>query len=274
LISHLKNKTPCEAKVSNISVTDALDLFKKKETKLQQLECVYCHKLITKRNMKRHIEISHSNIEENTLQTDNLVIQENNDTDLKSFILKAIDEAMKKYVSNQPSQNIVNNTNIMNITINSFGNENLDHLTHDILTFCLMNPKRGITSLIDTIHYNDSMPMNKNIRYKSTKNNTFEKYFDNQWVECDASNTLDELIRKGYRVLNTHYLTHYVNDPSFDDNVRRMAIEKFRFLGDTTSTEYFAVKRDLRLLIKNKTLYVVIPPQNDFDDNETVLQND
>jgi hypothetical protein len=70
LISHLKNKTPCEPKISNISIADALNFFKKKETKLKQLECLHCHKMITKRNMKRHIEISHSNIENNTQQTE------------------------------------------------------------------------------------------------------------------------------------------------------------------------------------------------------------
>lgn len=80
-----------------------------------------------------------------------------------------------------------------------------------------------------------------------------------------ASNTLDELIRKGYRVLNLHYMAHFINDPEYqDDEVKRQVVEKFRFLSDKTCTDYYAVKRDLRLLVKNKTLYVVAPP----DQNE------
>lgn len=254
LISHLQNKTSCPPNVSDISVVDAISMFKKKDTKLKQEKCPQCEKVVTKQNMKRHMEVCNRKAKQ---QCSSSSVEKD---EMKAFILQAIEDAVKKYVGSAPTQNIINN-NILNITINSFGNEDMSHITTDLLTYCIMNPTKGITRLIDNIHYNEVMPCNRNIRYKSTKNNTFEVFTDNQWVECDASNTLDELIRKGYRVMNSHYLANHFNEDDDDDPVRRRALERFRFLADKTSIEYCAVKRDLRLLIKNKTLYVVAPPQ-------------
>lgn len=264
LVSHLQNKKPCDPKVSHISPATALEMFKKKQPKLKQVKCTLCDKLITKQNLKRHNEVCKQRptatvtVTQPTIDTNPTQHHES----LKAFILNCIDEAMQKYTIQTPhAQNIVTN-NIMNITINAFGSEDMSHITSDLLTYCIMNPTKGFSKLIDNIHYNNAMPLNRNIRYKSTKNNTFEVFLDNQWVECDASNTLDELIRKGYRVLNSHYIANHLNDDTFDDPIRRAAIEKFRFLSNKTSVEYCAVKRDLRLLIKNRTLYVVLPPHN------------
>jgi ssDNA-binding Zn-finger/Zn-ribbon topoisomerase 1 len=259
LISHLQNVKPCEPKVSQITQTDALELFKKKETKLKQVKCINCDKMITKQNIKRHNEVCKKTV--NVSEAVASIGQSPDKEMLKAFIFNCIDEAMQKYNTNTSTQNIVNN-NIMHITINAFGNEDLSHLTNEMLSYCIMNPSKGFSKLIDSIYYSDEMPLNRNIRYKSTKNNTFEVFLDNQWIECDASNTLDELIRKGYRVLNSHYIANHLNDETLDDPIMRVAIEKFRFLADKTSVEYCAVKRDLRLLIKNRTLYVVVPPQH------------
>ena len=131
----------------------------------------------------------------------------------------------------------------------SFGNEKISHLTSEVLTHCLLNPTKGITQLIEIIHYNDSLPHNKNIRFKSSKHNTFEKYQDGRWIECDASNTLDELIRSGYRILDEHYVKNFLES----DESTREFIERFRFLADSKSVQYKAVKRDIRLLIKNRS---------------------
>ena len=126
-----------------------------------------------------------------------------------------------------------------------------------------MNPKKGMSSLIENIHYNKDYPENQNIRCKSLKQNIFEKYVDAEWRVCDASNTLDELINKGYRILNSHYVEHFMNDPTvYDNEMKQRALERFRFLGDTTSQDYHAVKRDLRLLVKDRTVYLLESPNN------------
>jgi hypothetical protein len=81
-----------------------------------------------------------------------------------------------------------------------------------------------------------------------------EKYANRQWQECDASNTLDELIRKGWRILSQHY-SDMVSNPEWNGDDKMY--ERFMFLGDKKSLEYNAVKRDLRVLVKDRTLYLL-----------------
>ena len=97
--------------------------------------------------------------------------------------------------------------------------------------------------------------------------NIFEKYIDSEWRACDASNTLDELIKKGYKILNAHYTEHFMNDPDIYENEDKLkSYDRFRFLGDISWNEYYAVKRELRLLVKDRTMYVL---SMGYDDTET-----
>ena len=272
IVQHLKSKKPCETKYSNLTREDVLRDYQRPPPKLQQVLCQWCNKTVTKVNHKRHQGMC------SRRPTLSYIIQEDNDTleytnvikdaPQQSLINTIVQETCKEFVklltsSIMVAPNITNNQfNSVTININSHGEENLSYITHEFLSHCLLNPTKGITSLIDTIHYNEGMPMNHNLRYKSSKHNTFEKYMGYQWLECDASNTLDELIKKGYRVLNSHYTEFFLHDPEYqDDDIKREAIEKFRFLSDKSSNEYYSVKRELRLLIKNKTVYVMAPPQ-------------
>lgn len=105
------------------------------------------------------------------------------------------------------------------------------------------------------------VPSNHNIKHKSTKQNIIEKYIDGNWVPCDASNTLDELIRQNYKVVYCYYLNKYENDPDIqDDPIKQRVYEKHRFLHDKKCNEYYAVKRELRILIKDQTMFLLQPP--------------
>ena len=88
-------------------------------------------------------------------------------------------------------------------------------------------------------------------------------------MECDASNTLDELIRKGYKILNAHYMEHFMNCPEYMENeLKQRALERFRFLNDKNSNEYHSIKRELRMLVKDRTIYILESPEN----NQTLIQ--
>jgi hypothetical protein len=182
--------------------------------------------------------------------------------------------------ANVTTTNTTNTTNILNqqninITINNFGEESTQHLTPEFLRNCILNPTREFKNLITEIHYNPDVPENHNLRFKSSKRNTFEKFITLGWQECDATNTLDELIRKGYRVLNAHYMAHVMNDPHIQESETTMRMyERFRILSDQQSLEYNAVKRDLRVLVKDRTAFVLVAPDTHIDqqDIETIAQ--
>jgi hypothetical protein len=273
---HLTAKKICKPKVSEVCRDE---LFKQFNTvkKGALVTCEWCEKTISKTNHARHRALCVANPDKSaSASTSTTDISTNNIIDYEKLkvTMKAILEDLLQHnkgtinntvIINNNSNNIntVNTTNINNVTLNGFGNEDVSYLSHDFLSYCLMNPKKGMATLIENIHYNKDYPENHNVRCKSLKNNVFEKYINAEWRICDASNTLDELIKKGYRILNAHYAEHFLTDPEiFDNEMKQRALEKFRFLGDTTCTDYFAVKRDIRLLIKDRTMYLLESPSN------------
>ncbi len=259
LIGHLSRQKDCTP--SNENALSRQELLTKITTKIINdinFPCKYCNEKFNKKStMYKHASKCKA---KTTEQQNKSKLTDNDITLLKEQLKKEILEEIR----NNP-QTVINNNTTNNITINAninnFGQESTQHLTEDFLSYCLLNPKKGMSKLIENIHYNPDIPENHNIRCKSLKQNTFEKYIDSEWRICDASNTLDELIKKGYRILNTHYTDSVQNDPSiFEDDHKMMIYGKFRFLCDTSSTDYYAVKRDLRLLIKDRTMYVLALP--------------
>jgi hypothetical protein len=193
--------------------------------------------------------------------------------ELRQELMKEFESKISKTINYNTTNNITINTHNNNITqiINNFGNETTSHLSPEFLEHCLRNPKKGMSKLIENIHYNPDVPENHNLRCRSLKQNTFEKLVDEEWRICDASNTLDELIRKGYRILNAHYAENVQSDPTFfDDEDRVQMYERFRFLSDTSCNDYFAVKRDLRLLVKDRTMYLLASPETKLENEEIV----
>jgi hypothetical protein len=241
---------------------EVLRKYVKTESTITKVKCTDCEKDISKNNIARHRRVCKGKVPD-TSQSDKTILIEELRDEVRSLRVDIANILCEQRVVN----NITNN--VINLQVNNFGNEDMSHLSHDLLSHCLLNPSKGLPKLIDNIHYNPNVPCNHNIRYKSTKNNSFEKYVNEHWMECDASNTLDELIRKGYRVLNAHYMEHYMNHPDIQENeLKQRALERFRFLNDKTCSEYHSIKRDLRLLVKDRTMYVIGLP---FEASEDLM---
>jgi hypothetical protein len=104
-------------------------------------------------------------------------------------------------VQNGNIKNIQNNNNIT-INLHSFGFENIAHLENDkeYMTQCLLN--KDVMGLLENIHCDKQHPENHNVRIKSTKRELMETYVDGQWIVSDQEETLDELLNKGYRIMN------------------------------------------------------------------------
>lgn len=267
LISHLNNKTPCNTTSSSIDRDVYIKRLTHKPITNKSIVCEKCQKVVHKAGYARHKktckghkdEMSSMKSEIEALRMQVSTIQSEHERSLKEL------KVLKEQVSIHTTTNIQNNTINQTITfnINNFGSENTSYLTPEFLSYCLMNPRQGMTKLIDKIHYNEDYPENQNLRCKSLKQNVFEKYIDSEWRACDASNTLDELIRKGYRILNTHYTDNFMNDPEvIEDEIKQRAYERFRYLSDTTCNDYFAVKREIRLLVKDRTMYLIASPED------------
>ncbi len=265
LLTHLKRKHPCTDTFDKISITDYVKELTFKETKGKMYKCPNCDKQYTTRQSRHRHKLECKATKSNGTSNEDPQVKianlEKENKKLQSRI-ESLEIIMgNSNVHNTVTTNHYNINNQIQININSFGSENTSYLTPEFLSYCLLNPRKGMTSLIENIHYNKEYPENQNIRCKSLKQNIFEKYVDAEWRACDASNTLDELIKKGYRILNAHYTDNYMNDPQIqEDEIKQMAYERFRFLTDTQCNDYFAVKREVRLLVKDRTMYLLESP--------------
>jgi hypothetical protein len=254
LMQHLKKKNECPPLYSTRTRQDIITSMTKVSEKPKTHECSHCNLMFsTPQGKHQHMKICQKHPQ--------------NELKNKLMNMEKIIEKLQTELEVHKGATACNNTNIqnqqnnnINIIVNTYGCESTSHLTAEFLNNCLLNPSKGLPSLIEKIHYNPEIPQNYNLRHKSTKQNILQKLIDRNWHDCDSSNTLDELIKKGYRILNAYYSDHVANDPAIiDDEMKAMMYEKFRFLGDKKSIEYSAVKRDLRLLVKDKTIFLLAP---------------
>jgi hypothetical protein len=253
LIQHLRKKKACLVSKSAREREDIIASLTRMSEKNKQYACNHCsQRFSTPAGKSKHQKVCTVQLEKE------MVVRMAN----MEILIKELQQELQQYKQSGLTigTNIENQQNNISIVMNNYGQESMTHLTHEFLNHCLLNPSKGLTSLIEKIHYNPELPENHNLRHKSTKQCILQKFINQNWHDCDASNTLDELIKKGYRILNAYYSDHVANDPLiFDDEMTARMYEKFRFLSDKKSLEYNAVKRELRLLVKDKTIYLLAP---------------
>lgn len=257
---HLLRKKVCEDKVSKV----AIEVLREKyipPKKDKNIPCPTCDKMFSTSNglYLHRSKCKKTKIEQAQIDMLKEMYEScKNQAEMISSILVKMNA--DKPSSSQITINNIQNTNIYTIVYNNYGNEDLSYITdnHVLLNHCINNPKSGMRKLIENIHFNPKHPENHTLRSRSLKQKIFEKRIDDTWVPCDMSNTLDELIRKGYRVLSTFYNDNIANDSQiYEDEIKHEALQKFRFLADTTCNDYYSVKRDLKLLIDEGTMYLL-----------------
>jgi Zn-finger nucleic acid-binding protein len=265
LISHLRNKKECLVDTDEGGEDIAIQIYIDElltPKKPKKYSCPHCDSRFSyNQSMNKHIKTCKNNVIINKDDKDKLI--EELQAQIKQYKQQQA-QSSNTVINNNNNGTIINNTFNITINKNNFGSEDTSYLTNDFIKYCIENPTRGITELIEIIHYNPEHPENHNIRCKSLKKNVFEKLVDSEWTLCDASNTLDELIKKGYRIMNTYYMDNIHNDTDIqDDEMQQARYQFFRFLGDKSSNQYFSVKRELRLLVKTKTdtLYILAMPE-------------
>ena len=242
LQDHLQRKSECPTILSNESREKLLEILKCPiECKDVTYDCSFCDKQFNSSgNRSRHQKICK---------------KRDSELDIKEEVanLKKELEQLKRYVIiSQNSQNITNNTNTQNITINvrDFGKENISYLDFDFLTSCVED--MDLVKLIKDIHCNKEHPENHTIRVKNLKERFMEKRENGNWMVEDTEKALSELVKLGYKVLNTHYTE---NKDEFSPVDFEEINEWFIKLRHNESKTSFPIKKKLLLLfVNNKTL--------------------
>ena len=220
-----------------------------KMEKVKDIWCEYCGKTFnTKPNMRRHQKYR---CKDNPEFLEQLILEKNQK-------IKKLEEEKNEWRKEKTELygkmdvllTKVGNTNIQNnITLNSYGNENLSHLTDALKTTLLKIPYGAIPKMIEAIHFNDEIPENKNIVLKK-KENLIKVYQGDKWIYKNKEDTLKDLVDSKYMIMDEHYEENKKKE-KLETNVEMQYIEfrKFYDNGDKEIVE--KLKRECEMVLLN-----------------------
>ena len=140
------------------------------------------------------------------------------------------------------------NNNTQNIQLNSYGNEDMNHITDSMKTQMLKIPFGMIPKMIEAVHFNNEKPENKNIAFTNKKDNRIKVYSEDKWIFKDKDDIIHDLIDGKYFILDTHYdeVVETLNKTS------KTSYTKFRTFFDEKDKElYDQLKKDCELVLLN-----------------------
>ena len=120
----------------------------------------------------------------------------------KETLYKQIEELIKKAGNTtiHHGSTITNNT----INLNSYGKEDLSHITESFKTQLIKGPFKMIPKMIEAVHFNENKPENNNISLPN-KNGKYMKVFKSgKWTYCNKNEVIDELKDADREIKNGH----------------------------------------------------------------------
>jgi hypothetical protein len=129
----------------------------------------------------------------------NDILKENNM--MKKLILELLNKQSIQ-TSHNIINNITNNTQNNLIMINSFGKEDVSHITLADYKKILNGFFPGFVKYIEKIHFDESAPQNHNLCLSNIKSKYIYVYEDNDWKLKEKNDIVDTLINKKYNMLN------------------------------------------------------------------------
>jgi hypothetical protein len=256
LLRHMKRKFPCVKNDDLINNYDTqINDINSKIIELTELSigsktlCNFCNQIFSKKgNLERHLTntcINKKNMEsdKNKLLDKKNKLENNNNIDkLHQEIKKQKEDInnlkleMDKIKNNKKESNVtiqqiinnnVNNVNNINnnvmLNINSFGKEDLSHISLDDYKKFLSGFFPGFIKFIEKIHFDDKAPENQNICISNLKSKYIDVYENNKWITKEKKDILDKFIRKKYNILDDK-CDELEENNIIDDKI----IEKFR----------------------------------------------
>ena len=97
------------------------------------------------------------------------------------------------------------NTTTNNLNLNSYGNEDLSHITDQFKTNLLKGPYGMIKKMIEEVHFSDKKPENKNLAITNKKENKIKIFKNGSWEFCKKSEIVNDIIHNNYYLLDSHY---------------------------------------------------------------------
>ena len=99
----------------------------------------------------------------------------------------------------------INNNQTNNIQLNSYGKEDLSHITDSLKTQLLKIPYGMIPKMIEAIHFSQCKPENNNISLSNIRDNKIKIFSGDKWIYKNKDETINDLVDGKYFILDTHY---------------------------------------------------------------------
>tara|TARA_B110001450_G_C17622973_1_gene481965 strand:+ start:243 stop:968 length:726 start_codon:yes stop_codon:yes gene_type:complete len=138
---------------------------------------------------------------------------------------------------------ITNNTN--NIQLNSYGKEDMSHITDTFKTKMIKIPYGAIPKMIEEVHFNENKPENKNILLTNKSDNKIKVFSGNKWVYKNKDEILNNLIDGKYFLIDSHYET-------ICTKIKNLNYEDFRDKFDDQDKDVInQIKKESELVLLN-----------------------
>ena len=156
------------------------------------------------------------------------------------------------------NNNIYTQNNIQtqnnNLIINNFGNERLDHISHEEIVKMLLDGMNTLPMYIEKKHFDKNFPENNNIVY--TKENKCKVLENNCWKEKDISLLSSKLIQDNSKVLllycdkNEIKITEEITDEDMFDRIKNKLVIIYN---KSDNEKYNQVINVIKELVKNSS---------------------
>lgn len=206
--------------------------------------CLVCNtEFSTKSNLNRHRNknCSGTKVSETDIYKTMLLEQQKVFNEERKLIYNHIDNLLKRV-----GNTTINQTN--NIQINSYGNEDLSHITDTLKSQLLTIPYGMIPKLIEYVHFSSDKPENKNIVLANKNDNKIKIFSQGKWVYKNKNETINNLVDEKYYLLDTHF----DNTKGRLDNKTVHKYDNFRKEYDNNTDELLKkLKKDCELTLLN-----------------------
>jgi hypothetical protein len=203
--------------------------------------CIFCYKTFSTKATKRRHELHYCR----EIKPENL---EDKITRLEQEKLEWVKEKEELYKKIDALITKVGNTYNTQININSYGSEDISHITNNYKLKLLKTPYGAIPSLIEHIHFNNEYPENQNIIVSNKKENVIRVYEGNKWVFKEKRSAINDLIDSKYFIIDNFY----DNGSKYLSSFQKKNYEDFRGKYDENDPELMNnLKKNVEITILN-----------------------
>jgi hypothetical protein len=146
------------------------------------------------------------------------------------------------------------NGDINTVMLNAYGKEDIAHLSENDIRAILNQGFESISKYIESVHFSENAPQNKNICISNRRDNTVNTYDGKKWVLIDKAEFLKEIKENGINFIKKNIDVLNKSDTSDKKiiNEINIFIKKYRENDDENDNKQFKkIDKDIQLILYN-----------------------